>query len=305
MTSGHEFKRIRHRRRGHTAGVQPDLETFLALLSEQVVARFVRLSEASLIAVPLSLPGPEEGEDPPANPGHPVCAAHASADYCRESWLLHLAQLKLEPETHWHRCDYDLLCAVVPVVHRGRCLAVLKLASPPSTAEEDFERQVELLDIVVKDFVAAEADFLERLPSAIPPGSDLRMLPVSGAELPAAQQTSHPQVVTALKYVEERLTDPTLTVAGVARQVGVHPNYLSHLFTEQTGQRLSRFIADRRVEQAKTLLVTTHWPIKRIAYETGYANPNWFSFVFRAFTGLTPSEYRKKSRSLRRDTRHP
>jgi AraC-like DNA-binding protein len=304
VISGHEFKRIRHRRHGHKAA-QPDPQTFHTLLSEQVVARFVRLSEASLVVVPLSLPGPDENEDAPANPGHPVCAAHASTDYCRESWLLHLAQLNLAPETHWHRCDYALLCAMVPVVHRGRCLAVLKLASPPSTAEEDFERQVELLDIVVKDFVAAEADFLERLPNAVPPGPDLRMLPISGAELPATLQASHPQIVAALRCVEERLADPTLTVAGVARHVGVHPNYLSHLFAEQTGQRLSRFITDRRVERAKTLLVTTHWPIKRIAHETGYANPNWFSFVFRAFAGLTPSEYRKKSRSLGRDTPHP
>ena len=297
MVSGHEFKRLRLRRRGHTAAAQPNDEALLALLVQRVVKRFARLGGAALAAVPLSVFRCEDSEDPAANPGHPACVEYAGSEYCRESWLLHLAQLKAAPETHWHKCDHDRLCALVPVIHQGRCLAVVKLACTPATPEAEFERQLELLHLLVKDFVSTEADFLERLSTPLPPGPDLRMPPASGGELPAAQQVGHPQIVAVLKHVEEHLFDPTLTVAGVARQIDVHPNYLSHLFAEQTGQRLSRFIALRRVEQARTWLVTTRWPIKRIAHETGHANPNWFSFVFRAITGLTPGAYRRQARS--------
>jgi AraC-like DNA-binding protein len=305
MIGGHRFKRIRHEERLPRRTVRPNEKSLLALLSQKVVKRFARLTGPALVAVPLSVSGSKDSESPPGNPGHPACSEHAGTDYCRESWLLHLAQLSCQPETHWHKCDFGRLCALVPVVRQGRCLAVVKLACSSCTPEVEFERQVELLDILVKDFVVAEAEFLERLPNAVPPGPDLRMPPASGDELLARQPASHPQIIAALQYVEGHLSDPALAVTGIARHVELHPNYLSSLFTEHTGQRLSRFIALRRIEQAQTLLLTTQWPIKRVARETGHANPNWFSFVFRALVGTTPGEYRKRLRGPARGAPNP
>jgi AraC-like DNA-binding protein len=296
VLSGHEFKRIRRRRRNQAPTGRPNDATLHALLSEWVIDRFARLGSAELVAVPLRVPRCEGDEDAPANPGHPACLEYAGTDYCRESWLLHLAQLKAEPATHWHQCDYDRLCALVPVVYQGRCLAAIKLACPSVTRKEEFERQVELLDILVRDFVFRSADFLARLSGAVPACPDLSAASAEAVARPATPQPGHPQILRALRYVEERLSDPALTVGSVARQMGVHPNYLSRLFVHQVGQRLSRFIAVRRIERAKTLLATTHWQIKRIARETGHANPNWFSYVFRALTGVAPSAYREETR---------
>jgi AraC-like DNA-binding protein len=301
MTSGHEFRRIRRRRRDHVQVTLPTAEDLLALLSTHVIERFGRLGTAGLIAVPLCLSQAEVTEDPPANPAHPVCAAYACTDYCRESWQLHLAQLKAQPETHWHHCDYERLCAVVPVVHGGRCLAVVRLACTLDTPADEFERQVELLDILVREFVATETDFFTRYPHPAEQAPELSASAAKGSERPGAAQPSHPQLDRARQYVGEQLADPKLTVARVAHEIGVHPNYLSHLFVEQTGQRLSRLIAIERVERAKVLLATAHAPIKDIARAVGFANPNWFSYVFRALTGLTPGGYRQQARgSVRR-----
>ena len=301
MVSGHEFKRLRLRRRRPSATVQPNEETLLALLAQEVVKRFARLGGAALVAVPLSVMEGDDGEDPAANPGHPACLEYAGTEYCRESWLLHLAQLKAQPETHWHRCDYDRLCALVPVIHQGRCLAVVKLACMPATPEAVFEHHLELLDLLVKDFVVCEADFLKGLPCRAAGAAGLSKLLASRARTRSRTRPSHPQILRALECVEEQLRDPSLTVGTVARQMGVHPNYLSRLFVEQVGQRLSRFVNAQRVERAKTLLTTTNWQIKRIARDSGFANPNWFSYIFRALTGLTPGAYRKHTRVTARD----
>ena len=64
-------------------------------------------------------------------------------------------------------------------------------------------------------------------------------------------------------------------------------------FAQEVGMRMSRYIATRRIELAKKLLISTHWQIKRIAYESGHSNPDWFSQVFRAHTGMTPRDYRR------------
>jgi AraC-like DNA-binding protein len=244
----------------------------------------------------LSLAASDDAEDPPVHPCHPACADHAASDYCRESWQLHLAELHERPETHWHKCDLGRFCALVPVVFHERCLAAIKLACPATMAEQDFERCVEVLDVLVRDFVTAEADALSALLRAEQVAEAPGPPPAVGALPPSAPQPSHPQVLRALQYVENQLSDPKLTVGGVAQALGLHPSYLSQLFSEHVGQRLSRFIATQRVQRAQTLLATTDWQVKRIAVETGHANPNWFCHVFAALTGLTPGEYRRQSR---------
>jgi AraC-like DNA-binding protein len=295
VLGGHFFRRVGRLQPAATAQLKPTAEALLALLSP-VVDRFRRLADTEMIAVPVALSEPPDAEEPPAGPCHPACAEHVDSDYCRESWQLHLAELKDRPETHWHQCDQGRLCALVPVVCRGRCLAAIKLACPASAGETDFQCQVELMDLLVKEFMASEADFLEQMLRDEPAASSRPASPSQSVLDPPRQPPSHPQVLRAVQHIEEHLSDPGMTVRRIARELGINPNYLSQLFVEQVGQRMSRFIAAHRVELAKTLLATTDWQVKRIAHETGHANPNWFCHVFGVHTGLTPGEYRKASR---------
>lgn len=297
MISGHHFKRIRRRRPVRAADGQPKDGTIRELVDRYVIERFARISGLGAITVPLTLPGSEDLDDWPPNPCHPVCAAYADSDYCQESWQLHLIELRDRPEPHWHKCDYDRLCAYVPVVYHDRCVAGVKLACPASMGEEEFERHVELLDALIKDLVSCEADLLARLLRNRPVASDPEPSAPNIDQKPLEQRPSHPQVLRALQYIDEHLFDTNLTVAWIARELDIHPYYLSHLFAGQVGQRMGRFIAARRVDRAKTLLAATDWQIKRIALDTGYANPNWFSHVFGVHTGLTPLGYRKRARA--------
>jgi transcriptional regulator GlxA family with amidase domain len=117
--------------------------------------------------------------------------------------------------------------------------------------------------------------------------------PGEGSALNLAD-TQHPQVRRAIALIERRANEPQLNVAAIATELGMNATYLAHLFREETGVRMSRLIAWHRIEIAKTLLSTTDWQVKRIAYESGHGNPNWFSHVFRLHTGDSPSEYRDR-----------
>lgn len=46
---------------------------------------------------------------------------------------------------------------------------------------------------------------------------------------------------------------------------------------------------------AKDLLAESNEPVEQIAYKTGYENPESFMRIFKKITGLTPTEYRKKT----------
>jgi AraC-like DNA-binding protein len=295
VLNGHAFRHIPGEGLARPEPDKPNGESLLALLAQSVIERFIRISNRALTAVPIGFSAPQDAEEPQPSPCHPACAQHSDKDYCRESWQLHLAELREKPGTHWHKCDLDRLCALVPIVYQGRCLAAVKIACPAAIGEKEFECQVELLDLLVRDFVVSQTDLLARLASVVPAVGKPSELTAQTGEKPAELSTRHPQILRAIQYVEEHLSEPKLTVGRVAEALDINPNYLSQLFVEQVGQRMSRFIAARRVELAKTLLLTTNWQVKRIACETGHANPNWFCRIFAVYTGLTPGEFRSKA----------
>ena len=106
----------------------------------------------------------------------------------------------------------------------------------------------------------------------------------------------NPLVQCARNHIERRWRDPNLSVAGVARALGVNPSYLAHVFSREVGEHMRSYITALRIERAKELLVATQWQIKRISFECGFARPNWFSEAFRKQTGMSPGKYRRRQR---------
>ncbi len=276
------------------AAGRPTVARLLALLEQHVIDRFAYMSMTDVQAVALAVSEPDE-EDPALNPSHPACIEFSASAYCHESWRLHLAKLKQRPETHWGTCRHGRICAIIPVVCGTRCLAAVKLASPAPLDNRDFARLVELLELLIRDFTVSHGDFLRRVSGGIDAGAAGRT--ATDCQGALNLQPTHPQVARALEYIAAHLSDPGLTVARVASVLDLYPTYLSEIFARHVGQPMGRFIACRRIALARTLLATTDWQVKRIAIETGHANPNWFCHVFSAHTGLTPGEYRSASRA--------
>ena len=79
----------------------------------------------------------------------------------------------------------------------------------------------------------------------------------------------------------------------IAEKLSITPNYLSRLFREQTGMRLTDYLTQMRMEKAKALLKLQGNSVKYVAEQVGYYNAKHFANVFMKVVGLTPSEYRK------------
>jgi two-component system, response regulator YesN len=68
--------------------------------------------------------------------------------------------------------------------------------------------------------------------------------------------------------------------------------HLSHFFKEYTGRTITDSLLFIRIKKAKELLQTSNLSVKEISVATGFADPNYFSSVFKKNTGLTPIQYR-------------
>jgi AraC-like DNA-binding protein len=82
------------------------------------------------------------------------------------------------------------------------------------------------------------------------------------------------------------------TPADFADQLAVHVNYLNRVLKAATGKSTSQLLAERLVQEARTLLRHTDWPISRISYCVGFDEPTHFAQLFRKVAGCTPSSLR-------------
>ncbi len=96
--------------------------------------------------------------------------------------------------------------------------------------------------------------------------------------------------------VEEKLyVDDEINLEKLALKLGVTRHQLSQVLNEHAGLNFFEYINQHRIEEAKTLLLTTskkELNIIEIAYKVGYSNKVTFNNTFKKHTGMTPSEFR-------------
>ena len=96
----------------------------------------------------------------------------------------------------------------------------------------------------------------------------------------------------AIEFIENNLSED-LSLDLIASNVHVSKNYLSILFQEKTGKKLSQFINELRVEKAKELLNTSSFSLNHVSDLCGFKTQSYFSTIFKKVTNKSPLEYRK------------
>jgi AraC family transcriptional regulator len=95
----------------------------------------------------------------------------------------------------------------------------------------------------------------------------------------------------ALDYVGDNLA-ADLSLAEIAREVGMSPYHFSRMFKLSMGLPPHQYIMRRRIERAKELLANTGLPVGVVAREVGFASPSHFAQQFRRLVGVVPSAFR-------------
>ncbi|MFC0212142.1 response regulator [Paenibacillus chartarius] len=94
-------------------------------------------------------------------------------------------------------------------------------------------------------------------------------------------------------YVQANFNKDTMSLQDAADYVNLSPNYLSRLFSQETGQTFIEHLTQVRIRKAMELLKGTASKSYEIAFLVGYNDPHYFSNLFKRITGMTPKEFRK------------
>ena len=103
--------------------------------------------------------------------------------------------------------------------------------------------------------------------------------------------SAHALTAKITEYIRMNIHLP-LTIASIASYFGYHPDHISKIFKKCCGKGLKEYIADKRMDYIKGLLLTTNLSIKHIAAETGFSQENALIKFFIYHENLSPARFR-------------
>ena len=85
-----------------------------------------------------------------------------------------------------------------------------------------------------------------------------------------------------------------LALKDIAAGVNFSPSYFHKIFSEFVGKTPHDFLLEKRLETAKTYLLTTDYSIDEIINRCAFSSHSYFDCAFKNAYGITPSEFRKR-----------
>ena len=179
--------------------------------------------------------------------------------------------------------------------------------------QEHFDRDpraVRLVDCVATDSPLIRALLLAMLAEIEAPGPVLRlkldtMLQALLVQLvcdhstlntttPTAQHSLAPsRLRRVLDFIEAHLADE-IELDDLAAVAGISRFHFARAFRDATGFPPYRFLVHRRIDAAKTLLLSGDLTLEQISAECGFKSSAQFSVMFKQVFGTTPSRFRRE-----------
>lgn len=100
------------------------------------------------------------------------------------------------------------------------------------------------------------------------------------------------KILEAVQYIQSNFHNK-LSLEDVANKLFIHPDYFCRLFKQEMGISFVEYVNNTRIAYAKEMLKKSKMTVNEISELCGFGNSNTFSRTFKAFTSISPSEYRK------------
>lgn len=97
-----------------------------------------------------------------------------------------------------------------------------------------------------------------------------------------------------VQIIEERLAEPELNAAFLEKELLLSKMQLYRKLKTMTGMTPGEFIKHIRLKKAAQFLVSTHFTVQEIFYQTGFNNQSYFFREFKKRYNYAPNEYREQ-----------
>ncbi|WP_159888538.1 helix-turn-helix domain-containing protein [Paenibacillus puerhi] len=101
------------------------------------------------------------------------------------------------------------------------------------------------------------------------------------------------EIAAAQRYVMMHLHEK-ISMEETALRLQMNPTHFSRIFKKETGETFVEFVTRCKMERAQELLDQSDQRVEQISEGLGYDNMSYFFKLFRQFSGMSPTEYRKR-----------
>ncbi|MCR8632124.1 response regulator transcription factor [Paenibacillus radicis (ex Xue et al. 2023)] len=98
------------------------------------------------------------------------------------------------------------------------------------------------------------------------------------------------------QIIEENIANPDFSLAILASQKGFSSGYMSVLFKRLFNVSFQDYLLAARLERSKLQLLMSDLKVYEISSAVGFDNPNYFSAAFKKKFGLSPLQYRERTK---------
>ena len=99
----------------------------------------------------------------------------------------------------------------------------------------------------------------------------------------------------AMEYIAQNYASP-ITDADLSASCSMSTGHFCRVFKRQATKTPMEYLKSYRITKAMELLIAGNMKIIDVAMDSGFNSPSYFIEVFRAFTGLTPGQFRRENR---------
>jgi AraC family transcriptional regulator, transcriptional activator of pobA len=104
-----------------------------------------------------------------------------------------------------------------------------------------------------------------------------------------------PLLAEVFGFIEERYRE-RVSLKDVARAVSLSSGHLTTVVRRKTGRTVQEWIVERRMVEARRLLVETDLAVEEVGRRGGYGDAGYFVRSFRRAHGATPLGWRRAGR---------
>jgi len=101
-------------------------------------------------------------------------------------------------------------------------------------------------------------------------------------------------IADAAAFMETSFAD-SIAISDVIEKSHYSQRHFIRLFSAAYGMTPQRYLLDVRIRHASAMLKESVLPVTEVALRCGFDDSNYFSRVFRKYTGRSPSEYRTQN----------
>ena len=199
-------------------------------------------------------------------------------------------------QAYTYKCHMGLTETVTPIIFDGQTVGYMMMGQ--KLMREDYERVKRNIELFPDE--SKRPAMLEALEKMKYTGFDelnamcnLVKMCVSYLYMKKLIKIGETSVEILLKdYIRDHLAD-VLDIKRMCREFKMSKSSLYLISRAAFGKGITEYIKDERMKKAQELLSFTTLPVSTVAEQIGYSDSNYFTKVFKKYSGCTPVCWRK------------